>query len=150
VANIDRGNTHQDLMLCGRATERYTGAASLNARWRVQACQSSVGTSVFRREVEHEAKLTDDLDLRRRRAAYRAAHRGTKEMDALVGRYADAKVMMLEGDALSTFEEFLAIADPTLQGWILANESVSGSAFESLVDDIRIFHGLDRLTEKNG
>ena len=31
-----------------------------------------------------------DLEIRRRRAAYRAHHRGTKEMDWLVGRYADA------------------------------------------------------------
>lgn len=93
--------------------------------------------------------MTDDLDLRRRRAAYRAAHRGTKEMDALVGRYAVAKVMTLEAEQLATFEAFLAVADPTLQAWIFASEAVSESAFEPLVDDIRIFHGLDRLTEKN-
>ncbi|MGB4865506.1 MAG: succinate dehydrogenase assembly factor 2 [Hyphomicrobium sp.] len=89
--------------------------------------------------------MTDDLDVRRRRAAYRAAHRGTKEMDALVGRYADANIATFDGAALERFERFLAIADPTLQNWIFAKESVSGTEFGSLVDDIRKFHGLESL-----
>ena len=87
--------------------------------------------------------MTDDLDVRRRRAAYRAAHRGTKEMDALVGRYGDAKLPHLSGEALDIFERLLNVADPLLQAWIFANEPVSGSEFESLIDDIRTFHGLD-------
>lgn len=86
--------------------------------------------------------LSDDLDVRLRRAAYRAAHRGTKEMDALVGRYADARLATFDEAALEHFERFLAIADPTLQAWIFGNESAAGSEFEHLVDDIRMFHGL--------
>ena len=34
--------------------------------------------------------MPDDLEMRRRRAAYRASHRGTKEMDIILGRYAEA------------------------------------------------------------
>ena len=29
--------------------------------------------------------MPDDLEMRRRRAAYRASHRGTKEMDIILG-----------------------------------------------------------------
>jgi antitoxin CptB len=90
--------------------------------------------------------MTDDVDVRRRRAAYRAAHRGTKEMDALIGRYAQAKLPSLDGANLEDFELFLAVADPTLQAWIFGKESCAGSAFERLVDDIRAFHALDHLT----
>ena len=90
--------------------------------------------------------MTDDIDVRRRRAAYRAAHRGTKEMDALVGRYADAKIGTLALAELERFERFLAIADPTLQNWIFAKEPVTVTEFAGLVDDIRAYHGLDRLT----
>ena len=89
--------------------------------------------------------MTDDLDVRRRRAAYRAAHRGTKEMDALVGRYADANIATLQAEGLERFERFLAVADPTLQNWIFGKEIVETAEFKSLVDDIRSFHGLDRL-----
>ena len=94
--------------------------------------------------------MADDLDVRRRRAAYRAAHRGTKEMDALVGRYAEAKLPLLSGDALSEFERLLEVGDPTLQRWIFATEVVSDSAFENLIRDIRVFHGLDRLSKATG
>jgi antitoxin CptB len=64
--------------------------------------------------------MTEDLDARRRRAAYRATHRGTKEMDALLGRYAIAKLPNLDGEALGQLEQFLAMPDPTLQGCIFA------------------------------
>ncbi len=86
--------------------------------------------------------MTGDFEVRLRRAAYRAAHRGTKEMDALVGRYADAKLSTFDDGQLEQFERFLAVADPTLQSWIFGNESTVGSEFEHLVCDIRSFHGL--------
>lgn len=89
--------------------------------------------------------MTDDLDVHRRRAAYRAAHRGTKEMDALVGRYAEAKLGTMASEGLAHFERFLEVADPTLQNWIFGKESVDTTEFKSLVDDIRLFHDLDRL-----
>lgn len=89
--------------------------------------------------------MTDDLDVRRRRAAFRATHRGTKELDALIGRYASARLPLLEGEGLSVFEQFLAVADPTLQNWIFGKEAIEGSAFANLVRDIRSFHGLDTL-----
>ncbi len=96
--------------------------------------------------------MTDDLDVRRRRAAYRAAHRGTKEMDVLIGRYAAARLPVLSGGALSEFERLLDVGDPTLQGWILApaTTSVEGGAFEGLISDIRAFHGLDAISKASG
>jgi antitoxin CptB len=92
-------------------------------------------------------KMTDDLDTRRRRASYRAHHRGTKEMDVLVGRYADARLIAFSLDDLARFERFLAIPDPTLQAWIFAGRGFDGLEFESLVLDIRAFHGLAEGTE---
>ncbi len=86
--------------------------------------------------------MTLNLETRRRRAAYRAAHRGTKEMDWLVGRYADAHLDRLEGEALARFERFLEIADPELQRWILSPAEIAGSEFADLVHDLRAFHGL--------
>ena len=94
--------------------------------------------------------MSDDLDVRRRRAAYRAAHRGTKEMDVLLGRYAEARLAGLEGDALSAFERILAVGDPELQGWIFAATSVEGSEFANVIEDIRVFHGLGPATAVTG
>lgn len=83
-----------------------------------------------------------DLSTRRRRAAYRAAHRGTKEMDHLVGRFADEHLPNMTEDELTRFEQFLSIPDPELQAWLLAPSMPEGTAFKNLVSDIRAFHGL--------
>ena len=45
--------------------------------------------------------MTDDVASRRRRAAFRASHRGTKEMDWLMGRFADARVADMLPQALA-------------------------------------------------
>lgn len=86
-----------------------------------------------------------DLDLRRRRALYRAEHRGTKEMDVLLGRYARQVLPDLSGDALALFEKLLALPDPSLQNWVFGNEAVDQTDFAHLISDIRVFHGLDAL-----
>jgi antitoxin CptB len=87
-------------------------------------------------------QMTDELETRRRRASYRAHHRGTKEMDVLVGRYADARLPHYSGDEMARFERFLTIPDPALQQWIFSGEGFAGIEFEDLVKDIRAFHGL--------
>ena len=86
--------------------------------------------------------MIDDIELRRRRAAYRAAHRGTKEMDIMVGRYAAAKLPELNDPALAHFEEFIALPDPELQTWLLTPDAVAAPAFIALVAEVRKFHGL--------
>jgi antitoxin CptB len=87
--------------------------------------------------------MSDSLDMRRRRASYRAAHRGTKEMDILMGRYAEAHLGVLDEDGIEHFERFLAVADPVLQGWILHASPVDDAEFSDLVRAIRTFHGLE-------
>lgn len=90
--------------------------------------------------------MSDDLDTRRRRALYRAAHRGTKEMDILLGRFADTHLPAFSDATLEQFERLLAVADPTLQGWIFATGNEGASEFQTLIQDIRAFHGLETQT----
>jgi antitoxin CptB len=80
-------------------------------------------------------------DIRRKRAYYRACHRGTKEMDLMLGRYADAALAGMTGDILSAFEALLALPDPMLDG-LLKGAQTPPPALTALVADIRAFHGL--------
>jgi antitoxin CptB len=89
-----------------------------------------------------------DLDSRRRRATYRATYRGTKEMDWLIGKYADAKLPAMDADALSHFERFLVLPDPDLNIWLMDPKRVTAPEFAELIDDIRAFHGLDGTLDK--
>lgn len=87
--------------------------------------------------------MSDDLEVRRRRAAWRAGHRGTKELDLLVGRFADARLDAMTADALDRFERFLAATEPEIQHWLLGPEgSAAEGEFADVVAEIRKFHGL--------
>ncbi|MCL4766691.1 MAG: succinate dehydrogenase assembly factor 2 [Hyphomicrobiaceae bacterium] len=85
----------------------------------------------------------EDLETRRRRAAYRAAHRGTKEMDWLIGRFAAALLPGLDGEALDRFERFLRLPDPELHEWFHSPQLAGDSEFSELIAALRRFHRLD-------
>ena len=83
-----------------------------------------------------------DLDARRRRAGYRAAHRGTKEMDWLLGRYAEQRLPAMGEAELAHFEQLLGEPDPTLQHWILDGTAVPDDRYVELIATLRVFHKL--------
>ena len=84
----------------------------------------------------------EDLNLRRRRAIWRATHRGTKELDILIGRYASARLPDMAGADLDLFEDLLAVTEAELQGWLLTPGAPAGTKFAGLVATMRHFHGL--------
>lgn len=88
-----------------------------------------------------------ELDTRRRRAAYRAAHRGTKEMDWLLSRYAEAHLATMPEGELDEFEQLLALPDPELQGWLMTGVLDGDNDLSPLVARIRQFHGLVTLAQ---
>ncbi len=86
----------------------------------------------------------DELDTRRRRAIYRAQHRGTKEMDILMSRFAEARVAHMGEEELTLFEQFLVLPEPQLMDWLMKGTKVGDPAFVSLVCDIRRLNGFDQ------
>jgi antitoxin CptB len=87
--------------------------------------------------------MIDDLDTRRRRAVYRSAHRGTKEMDVMLGRYCAAVLPNLNDPALARLEQFLSLPDPDLQNWLLKPQLIAELEFADLINAVRAFHGLE-------
>lgn len=85
-----------------------------------------------------------DIDIRRRRALYRAGHRGTKELDLLLGRYAEAKLHHMEDRDLAIFEILLALPDPDIEVWFREwpADLPPSPELAGLVRDMRSFHGL--------
>lgn len=85
----------------------------------------------------------EDLDTRRRRAAYRATHRGTKELDWIIGRYATDALPEMDGEALERFEQFLSLPDPELQRWFDSPSLAAGGEFADFITALRRFHRLE-------
>ena len=74
-----------------------------------------------------EAKMTgstrssDGLDDRRKRLLFRCWHRGTREMDLILGRFADAEIANLSDDELTEFESLMDAPDPDLYAALTGN-----------------------------
>ncbi len=57
------------------------------------------------------------IDERRKKLIFRAWHRGTREMDLLMGSFADAHVFGFDEKQLDAFEHILTCQDPDLYDW---------------------------------
>ncbi|HRK17841.1 MAG TPA: succinate dehydrogenase assembly factor 2 [Hyphomicrobiaceae bacterium] len=82
------------------------------------------------------------IEQRKRRASYRAHYRGTKEMDWLVGKFADARLDAMDEGQLALFEILLAVPDPDLQSWIVDPTLVADRDIGPLVAEMSAFHDL--------
>lgn len=81
------------------------------------------------------------IETRIKRALYRAHHRGTKEMDLVLGRFAEAELGGLGDADLAVFEELLALPDPEIDRWIKGEQAPSGVA--PMIGRIRRHHCLE-------
>ncbi|MBN9244064.1 MAG: succinate dehydrogenase assembly factor 2 [Mesorhizobium sp.] len=55
--------------------------------------------------------VTGDLHPRRKKLLFRSWHRGMREMDFILGRFADAEIAGLTGDELDQYERLLDFPD---------------------------------------
>ena len=62
------------------------------------------------------------LDERRRRILFRAWRRGLREMDLVMGRFADAHLPAMSESELAEFERLLDVPDPQALAWITGEE----------------------------
>jgi antitoxin CptB len=77
--------------------------------------QSQSGTDPAAADANASASA---LDPRRKRALFRAWHRGTREMDLVMGRFADREIRTMSDDDLAAFEHLLDLPEPDVFGWV--------------------------------
>ena len=81
-------------------------------------------------------RSSEGLDTRRRRLLFRAWHRGTREMDLILGRFADVHIAIFTDAELDEFERLIDVPDPELLAW------VTGQGEPSCEDDTAMFRRL--------
>lgn len=77
---------------------------------------------------------------RRRRLKFRAWHRGMKEVDLILGRFADASVDGMSEEALAAFEALLDEPDPVLLAWVTGGEAVPADRDTDFLRRLIAFH----------
>ena len=86
--------------------------------------------------------MASDLGMRRRRALWRATHRGSKEMDFLLGRFAEQALDGMNSAEIAVFECLIDKPDPAIEGCVLEGHSLGERDLDELIDRLRRFHGL--------
>jgi len=66
---------------------------------------------------------TETIENRRKRLRFRSWHRGTKEMDLLMGSFADAHLSAFGSGDLDLFEALLDVPEPVVYDWILGRSA---------------------------
>src|SRR5258705_7803770 len=65
-----------------------------------------------------------DIEIRRKKALFRAQRRGFRELDLIFGAFADAHLMTLEEPELDRFEALLSVPDWQIFDWIMGHVAV--------------------------
>jgi antitoxin CptB len=83
------------------------------------------------------------LDERRKRLLFRCWHRGTREMDLILGRFADAEIADLTDDELDQFEHLIEVPDPDLYAALTEKVALAPQYASRLFDRIKSFRPGD-------
>ena len=67
-------------------------------------------------------------DARRRRALFRATHRGTQESDLLVGGYVTSRIDLFTDAEIDALEALLDLPDPDLADWLTGRRPLPDDA----------------------
>lgn len=71
----------------------------------------------------------------------RSWRRGTKEMDLILGRFADGRLALLPSADLEAYEQVLSENDQDLYRWVSGQEPPPAQHGE-IIAGIRAFHGI--------
>jgi len=86
-------------------------------------------------------RSSEGLDARRRRLLFRAWRRGVREMDLIVGRFADAHIEALDEAGLDDFERLIEVPNAALYSWVIGAETVPADYDTAVLGELRDFHG---------
>ena len=85
-------------------------------------------------------RSSEGLDARRRRLLFRSWHRGIREVDLILGRFADARLAaMVEGE-LDQYEKLLDVPTPDILAWVMGERPVPPEQATPLLAAIIDFH----------
>jgi antitoxin CptB len=89
-------------------------------------------------------RSSDGLSDRRKRLLFRCWHRGTREMDLILGRFADAHIGELSESELDELERLGELPDPDLYAMLSGASEMPHDLAQGLLPRIKAFGAPDR------
>ena len=89
-------------------------------------------------------RSSEGLDPRRRKILFRSWHRGMREMDLIMGRFADAQIGNLSEEELDEFERLIEVLDRDLLSWVTGEAEVPENYDSDVFRRLKAFHQHDK------
>jgi antitoxin CptB len=86
------------------------------------------------------SRSSEGLDERRRRLLFRSWHRGIREVDLVLGRFADATLAGMSDAELDDYEAVLEVPTPDLVGWVMGEAPLPQDRTTPLLQRMIDFH----------
>ncbi len=83
---------------------------------------------------------TENIEAWRKKLLFRSWHRGTREMDLLMGRFAEAHVGGFDAPHLEAYETLLKENDPDLYNWLIGKEAWPERVNGVIAEELRNFY----------
>jgi antitoxin CptB len=85
-------------------------------------------------------RSSEGLDVRRRKLLFRSWHRGMREMDLILGRFADHAMTELDTAELDEFERLMEMPDREVLAWVTGEAPVPAAYDTVLFRRLCDFH----------
>jgi len=85
-------------------------------------------------------RTTHSLTSRQRRALFHAWHRGTREMDLILGPFADARIDSLSDEEMDQFEALMDVSEHDLYAWLTGSVPVAPDHDNAVYRALAGFH----------
>jgi antitoxin CptB len=92
------------------------------------------------KQMTGSTRSSDGLDARRRRLLFRSWHRGTREADLIMGRFADVHIQGFSDAELDHYEHLLDALETDLLSWMTGVVAVPAAHDTAMFRRVRDFH----------
>ena len=89
-----------------------------------------------------EAVSENNISIMRKQLIFRSWHRGTREIDLLLGRFADAHIPLFDEHELAQYSRFLSNSDPDIYNWITGQEPMPPAEMNKTTRQLLAFYGM--------
>lgn len=84
--------------------------------------------------------IPEALEIDRKRLRFRSWHRGTREMDLLLGRFADRSLNAFDRGALQAYAALLDQSDPDIYDWVCGRGQCPQDELRPIIAALARFH----------
>jgi antitoxin CptB len=95
-------------------------------------------------EMTGSTRSSVGLDDRRKRLLFRCWHRGTREMDLILGRFADKEIASLTDSEMTELERLIDVPDPDLYAALTGEKELPSAYAGALFERLKTFRLVDQ------